>query len=659
VAALCAAGLALLSAAWAEADGDGTGAGNAPPLLRYDGITLDAQAADALSRHRAWLRDRRRRPPALHVPSTRPLAYQGDLEVLSTKGAISFDTAAGTYSSTTTLSVKAQTALSDVYLYMPELSSGTAAVSDGVGQLPTLNQGYNITSVALRQQLAAGDTLTLVVSQSGTPKCQSSFLSIVTCQIKPGMVFSLGGWRPVVYDPSAGRLLTAKTCTLEVKVPSTMTVGATGFGGSIFKQNPDGTKTYTFAKTDDDDFSFGAAPYVTGTLAFAGGKTTTTTYLLSKNATGGEAWRKAVADVMTFHAARYGPYDLPKIDVVEVPDITGAAFGPMTAVFMPSTTLYYPPTHWSTTVTLAHELGHQWFAGLIESWDNLSPWLNEGFAVFAEMEYTSDKATKEYGWDFRSYYRGQASQAYIYTVNELGVDVPMSSQKLYQAPAELYVAVTYDKGGMAVHMLRYLLGGDSPFFAALKAYRADHEGTGADVKSLQASLEKASGKELTRFFNKYVFSTGYPTYSVQVKRSGTSAEIVATADEDFGMPVELEIASADGKTERVKVPVSAAEPGVFRHTAKAGAEVLSVRFDPDRQILCRSLGKLPGDIHLNGEVDGIDLIYAAMVQGKHYDPDKNWSHQGFADWADLVFDGDIDQKDLDVVLKSFGKREGE
>jgi len=634
--------------------------GNAPPLQSHRQVSLDPVVRGNLARHREQMASRTRGPLAL-TGQVKTLSSGGDLEVVSSVGTLTFDTVGGTFTDSTELTLKALTPLSVVYLYLYDLSSGGAKIADGTGELATQKLQNGLVSVGLGQQLAAGDTVTLTVTQSGVPQCQSSFLGLQTCMISPTMTYSLGAWRPQVYDMTTYQLLHAKTASLSITAPAGITVGATGVAGAV-TSNLDGSQTYTFTSEFDDSFSFGAASYVSGSLAFGGGKTATT-YLLGGNAGAGNQWRQAMADVMGFHAARYGPYDPSTISMVEVPDAAGAAYGPFTAIFMPTTTVSYPPTHWSTTTTLAHELGHQWFGGLIESGDSLSPWLNEGFATFAEMEYTSSLAGQEYGVDYLPTYRSQHNLTYIYSARAAGVDVPLSSTQIYQAPDLLYVAVTYDKGALVVGLLRYLMGDNTTFFDALKAYRKDHEGAVADVKSLKASLMKASGLDLTTFFNQWVFSSGYPTYKIEMKRplpgAGGGAEVSVTCDKDFAVPVELDVVTADGNVSRVRLPVSSQSPTEFKHSVATTGEVLSVRFDPDKQLPGRALGQLPGDIHLNGEVDGIDLIYAAMAQGQSFDPMNPWQQGAFSLWADLVLDGAINQQDLDIVDKSFGKRTGE
>ncbi|MFH1132721.1 MAG: hypothetical protein V1754_15405, partial [Pseudomonadota bacterium] len=180
--------------------------------------------------------------------------------------------------------------------------------------------------------------------------------------------------------------------------------------------------------------------------------------------------------------------------------------------------------------------------------------------------------------------------------------------------------------------------------------------------SLLNSLVKATGKDYSKFIDKWVHGKGYPTYSVNVDRSfgkdTHGVEVMVTSGEDFQVPVEIEIVTADGKSQREKLPVEEEHPNIFTYQSDTESEVIYVKFDPDKQLVGRSKGALAGDLQLNGEVDGIDLVYLAYNMGKEYDW-QNYYYELFPVWADLVFDGKIDAKDLEVVLASFGMRTGE
>jgi aminopeptidase N len=66
---------------------------------------------------------------------------------------------------------------------------------------------------------------------------------------------------------------------------------------------------------------------------------------------------------------------------------------------------------------------------------------------------------------------------------------------------------TYPGGAWRIHMLRSLLG-DATFWAGVQAYVAQHAQKSVQTSDFQTALEQASGLNLTRFFDEWVYSKG-------------------------------------------------------------------------------------------------------------------------------------------------------
>src|SRR5690606_13951569 len=75
--------------------------------------------------------------------------------------------------------------------------------------------------------------------------------------------------------------------------------------------------------------------------------------------------------------------------------------------------------------------------------------------------------------------------------------------------------LTYNKGSMVVHMLRYVLG-DEDFYQGMKQFLNDPElAYGCAVtEQVKNHLEAASGKDLWVFFDQRIDSEGCPSYQV-------------------------------------------------------------------------------------------------------------------------------------------------
>ncbi len=162
---------------------------------------------------------------------------------------------------------------------------------------------------------------------------------------------------------------------------------------------------------------------------------------------------------------------------------------------------------WSHSLQ-AHELAHQWFGDKVTcgSWRDI--WLNEGFATYLEG------LTQEAGIgtiDFKNWLRGKIFSVTSSSGGSVWVDDTTSVNRIFNG------RLTYDKGGMLLHMLRWKLG-DAAFFQGVRNYLEDPKlAYGyAKTEDLQRHLEAVSGQDLTEFFKDWFYGQGYPSYLVQV-----------------------------------------------------------------------------------------------------------------------------------------------
>lgn len=158
---------------------------------------------------------------------------------------------------------------------------------------------------------------------------------------------------------------------------------------------------------------------------------------------------------------------------------------------------------------MAHELAHSWFCNDITttSWHEI--WLNEGFATYCN------------GLSFEHLFEGYYWP--IWKNNTLNAIISEPDGSVYVDDTTLVSRVynprlTYHKGAYLVHMLRWVLG-DEDFFQSIKNYLNDTDlAYGfATSQNLKDHLEATSGKDLTGFFEDWLYGEGYPTYSLVCK----------------------------------------------------------------------------------------------------------------------------------------------
>ena len=100
-----------------------------------------------------------------------------------------------------------------------------------------------------------------------------------------------------------------------------------------------------------------------------------------------------------------------------------------------------------------------------------------------------------------------------------------------------------------LHELRALLG-EKVFFDGLRDYYQSRRSGTASTEDLRASLEKVSGQDLRDFFERWVYESGHPVYSVSWTQDGAGMiELKLTQmqpEAAFLIPVTLEVVTAGG-----------------------------------------------------------------------------------------------------------------
>ena len=168
---------------------------------------------------------------------------------------------------------------------------------------------------------------------------------------------------------------------------------------------------------------------------------------------------------------------------------------------------------------IAHELAHQWFGNKITCGSWLDIWLNEGFAT-----YTTGLVIERYrpqNWE--AWKRSaidkitESANGSVYVTDTTWVARIFNSR------------LTYRKGGMLLHMLRWKMG-DDDFFQAIRNYLSDPKLSlsYARTDDLIAHLEEQSGLVLDNFFNDWFYGEGHPTYRVEAKQIGGYLDITVS-----------------------------------------------------------------------------------------------------------------------------------
>jgi aminopeptidase N len=195
--------------------------------------------------------------------------------------------------------------------------------------------------------------------------------------------------------------------------------------------------------------------------------------------------------------------------------------------------------------TIAHELFHQWFGDYVttESWSNLT--VNESFADFSEMMWAEHK----YGKDEADAHSYQAMLNYLANPANKTKDLVRFH---YNDKEDVFDAVTYQKGGRILNMLRNYLGYDA-FYKGLGIYLKTNAFKNGEAQQLRLALEESSGRDLNWFFNQWYYGHGNPTLKISYKwDDAAKTETVylqQTQDGNgFILPMAIDVYSGGKKT---------------------------------------------------------------------------------------------------------------
>ena len=193
--------------------------------------------------------------------------------------------------------------------------------------------------------------------------------------------------------------------------------------------------------------------------------------------------------------------------------------------------------------TIAHELFHQWFGDLVttESWSNIT--LNESFANYSQVlwfehKYGKDAGDEENLTDMLGYLQSQSDKKDLV--------------RFYYSDKEaMFDAVSYNKGGRILNMLRNYVG-DSAFFKSLNLYLTTNKFKSAETHQLRLAFEEITGMDLNWFWNQWYFGAGHPKLSIDYIYDDNTrkAQVIVKqtqADRLFKLPIAVDIYNGASK----------------------------------------------------------------------------------------------------------------
>lgn len=375
------------------------------------------------------------------------------------------------------------TALTEVYLRLWDNYHGTcASMPITVGNVTggtagALSVGCTALQITLASPLAPGQSSAIgfdlgITVPSGADRFgHDGAFSFIGNALPVLAVRDGAGWH---LDPYTNNGESFYSLAADFKVtldhPTSLLVPATGT--SVDTAGSSGRTVTTATASKVRDFAWAAGPFskISGTSA-AG--TPINVYSVSGiSSANAQSMLTTARTAVDAHAARFGAYPYGELDaVIDNSFWFGGMEYPGFVLDLVSTT------------ALTHEIGHQWWYGIVGDDEYNSPWLDESFT-----DYATDLALGKTGsgcWGGVSW----ASSAEKIT----------NSMAYWDAHSSRYSTVVYGYGKCALHDLRRLIG-DTAMAKLLKDYATAHWYGVSTTAEFKAAAQAATATDLTSFW---------------------------------------------------------------------------------------------------------------------------------------------------------------
>lgn len=201
----------------------------------------------------------------------------------------------------------------------------------------------------------------------------------------------------------------------------------------------------------------------------------------------------AAAAALEIFAARYGPYPYRELELAAIEtEALGVEFPGLVA--LASSLLDEGPSP-TLERTVAHEVAHQWFYGLVGSDQASEPWLDEALSQYATLRYLGDRYGPAAAEGFAA-----GLDARWERVGRRAVPIGLPATAYDERE---YGAIVYGLGPLVLLRLEERLG-EEAFTRLLREYVSRHAfgvATGADLRAL---LEAGCGCDLGGFFAEWI-----------------------------------------------------------------------------------------------------------------------------------------------------------
>lgn len=239
-------------------------------------------------------------------------------------------------------------------------------------------------------------------------------------------------------------------------------------------------------------------------------------------------------------------------------------------------------------IVIVHEVGHNWFYGILGSNERDHGWMDEGLNTLNEIRYIQTKypgntrlsdmvLNGKFHFDHLDYH-DQADISYL-AIAKFGEDQPIET-KSSEFSSLNYGIIMYQKTGLVFHYLKYYLG-DEMFDKCMSAYFEKWKFRHPQPEDLKQIMEKTSGKKLDWLFVDLIQTTRHLDYKIaKVKtKEEEQSEISVRNSGQVNGPIPVTLINSKGDSVTIWF-----EPGKGKRKQVIPGVFEVAQIDPEKQI---------------------------------------------------------------------------
>ena len=282
---------------------------------------------------------------------------------------------------------------------------------------------------------------------------------------------------------------------------------------------------------------------------------------------------------LEFYSNNIGPYSYEKLANIQSNSVSGGMEAASAILYSDKSVKGDRNVRWRNVVI--HEIAHQWFGNAVteHDWDDI--WLSEGFATYFTLLFIEH----EYGRD--AFIEGlKSSQKRVDSFHKKNPNYTIIHDNLKNMK-DVTSSQTYQKGSWVLHMLRGVLG-TKIFWKGIKNYYLKYKDSNASTADFKKVMEEVSGKNLTTFFNQWLYQPGVLKLEGEWYYDKGKTELVLEIKQVqdgkilVEMPIEIGINYEVNKQKIQKIQLAGA---YSEHRIKLENEPINIYLDPNSWVL--------------------------------------------------------------------------